>query len=94
MPLSDLEVVTGHQTKGIIPEIFQGGEGGKAAKEAIVQICKTWQQAYFDEADLRRIKSMNLQEIVQKRKLAEQAVTGSDALKCPQFLKHVSATSN
>lgn len=88
VPLSDVEVVTGHQTKGIIPEIFQGGEGGKAAKEAIVQICKTWQQAYFDEADLRRIKSMNLQEIVQKRKLAEQAVTGSDALKCPQFLKH------
>lgn len=93
VPLSDVEVVTGHQTKGIIPEIFQGGDAGKAAKDAIVQICKTWQQAHFDEADLRRIKSMNLQEIVQKRKQAEQAVTGSDALKCPQFLKHVSVNS-
>lgn len=88
VPLSDVEVLTGHSTKGIVPEIFQGGEAGRVAKEKMAQICKTWQQSLFDEVNLGKIKSMALQEMIEKRKQAETAVMNSPSLKCPLFIKH------
>lgn len=90
VPLSDIETLTGHLTKGIIPEIFNGGDGGKQAKEKISKIFQNWGSPEFDEADLSKIKSMALQEIKEKRIQAAQAVLSSEAIKCPQFLKHVS----
>lgn len=90
VPLSDVEVLTGTLTKGIVPEIFNGGEGGKQAKEKIAKLFKSWGHEVFDEADLSKIKSMQLQEIKEKRKQAQLAVTSSEAMACPQFLKHVS----
>lgn len=89
VPLADIEVLTKTLTKGIVPEIFNGGEGGKLAKEKIAKLFKSWEHEVFDEADLSKIKSMQLQEIKDKRKEAQQAVANSEALRCPQFLKHV-----
>lgn len=90
VPLSDIEALTGHLTKGIIPEIFNGGDGGKQAKEKISKIFQSWDSPEFDEADLSKIKSMALQEIKEKRVQAAQTVLSSEAIKCPQFIKHVS----
>lgn len=90
VPLSDIEVLTGTVTKGILPDIFNGGEGGKQAKETITRLFKSWEHTGFDEADLTKIKSMQLQELKEKRKQAQHAIASSEALKCPEFLKHVS----
>lgn len=90
VPLSDVEVLTGCLTRNIIPEIFNGGEDGKKAKEYISKLFQSWESSVFNEADLSKIKSMTLQEIKEKRVQAERTVLGSEALKCPQFLKHVS----
>lgn len=90
VPLSDVEVLTGCLTRNIIPEIFNGGEDGKKAKEYIAKLFQSWESSVFNEADLSKIKSMTLQEIKEKRVQAERTVLGSEALKCPQFLKHVS----
>lgn len=90
IPLSDIEALTGFATKGIIPEIFNGGDGGKQAKEKIAKLFQSWTVPDFDEADLSKIKSMALQEIKEKRMQAARVVLSSEAIKCPQFLKHVS----
>lgn len=74
----------------IIGDIFNGGEGAKMAKEKIAQMFQSWSDPTFDEADLGKIKNMALQELKEKRLEAQQAVLSSEALKCPQFLKHVS----
>ncbi|PSR94005.1 antiviral helicase SKI2 [Coniella lustricola] len=88
VPLADVEVLTGSSTKGIIPEIFNGGEDGKKAKENLAKMFQSWEHAAFNEADLSKIKSMALQEIKERRLQAERTVLASEALKCPQFLKH------
>lgn len=90
IPLSDIEALTGCTTRGIIPEIFNGGDAGKLAKENIAKLFKSWTNPEFDEADLSKIKSMALQEIKEQRMQAAQVVLGSEATKCPQFIKHVS----
>lgn len=93
VPLSDVEALTGHPTKGIVPEIFSGGEGGRVAKDKIAKLFKSWEHAVFEEADLSKVKSLQLQELKEKRRQAQLAVTGSEALMCPRFLKHVSRRS-
>lgn len=90
VPLTDVEVLTSHKTKGIIPEIFNGGDGGKLAKEKIVKLFQDWSAPEFNEVDLNRVTSMSLQELKQKRVEAVETITSSEALKCPKFLKHVS----
>lgn len=74
----------------MITDIFNGGEGAKLAKEKIAQLSRSWSDPIFDEADLSKIKNMALQELKEKRLEAQRAVLGSEALTCPQFLKHVS----
>lgn len=90
VPLSDVEAVTGSLTRGIIPEIFNGGDGGKQAKEAIADLFRSWDSPVFNEADLSRIKSMELQQIKERRLEAAGSMLTSKAIECPQFLKHVS----
>lgn len=74
----------------MISDIFNGGEGAKIAKEKIMTLFRTWTDTIFDEADLSKIKNMALQELKEKRAEAQHVVLASEALKCPQFLKHVS----
>ncbi|KAF3768594.1 antiviral helicase [Cryphonectria parasitica EP155] len=88
VPLSDVEVLTGCVTKNILPEIFNGGEDQRKAKEQIAKLFQSWSNPAFQETDLGKIKSLALQEIKEKRVQAESTVLGSEALKCPQFLKH------
>lgn len=89
VPLSDVECLTRWVLKGTIPEIFKGGEAGQQAMEKLQDLCSGWDDRW-DEVDMGKIKSMQLQEIVEKRTELVKAVTKSPATKCPAFLKHVS----
>lgn len=90
VPLSDIECLTGRITTGIVPEYFQGSEARSGAKELMLQICKSWDSAIWNEMDFSRIKSLALQEILSKR-LEEVRVLQATATKpCPCYLKHVS----
>jgi antiviral helicase SKI2 len=91
VPLSDVEYLTGTLVDGIIPEFFQGGEGRVKAKEKMLQICKTWQSDIWNEVSFSKIKSMNLQEIVQKRQQEATIIEQTATMQCSKFLKHVSS---
>lgn len=89
VPLGDVECLTKWVPKGIIPEIFQGGEGLYKAKERLQEICNSWDDRW-DELDLSRIKQLQLQEIVEKRVELVKKISDLASTKCPNFLKHVS----
>lgn len=89
IPLSDVECLTRWVLKGTIPEIFQGGEAGQQAMERLQDICSGWDDRW-DEANMAKIKSMQLQEIVDKRIQLVKKISSSSATKCSSFLKHVS----
>lgn len=91
VPLADVECLTRWVLKGTIPEIFKAGETGQQAMERLQDICSGWDDRW-DEADMSKIKSMQLQEIVDKRVQLVEKITSSPATKCPSFLKHVSTT--
>lgn len=90
VPISEIEVLTGHNIRNIINEFFGGREASTQAKEKMAQVFQSWTSSNFDEVDLSKIKSLALQEIKEKRVQAERTVLSSEALKCPHFLKHVS----
>ncbi|KAI0111287.1 DSHCT domain-containing protein [Nemania sp. FL0031] len=88
VPLSDIECLTTTLVDGIIPDFFQGGDSRAKAKEKILKICKSWEAEIWDEVSFAKIKSLNLQEIIQKRQ-QEAAMIGKTAnMQCPKFLKH------
>ncbi|EFY95805.1 DEAD-like helicases superfamily protein [Metarhizium robertsii] len=87
VPLSDVECLTKWVLKGTIPEIFKGGEAGQQAMEKLQDICSGW-DARWDEVDMGKIKSMQLQEIVEKRVQLVKAISISPVIKCQAFLKH------
>ncbi|KAJ9132327.1 DSHCT domain-containing protein [Pleurostoma richardsiae] len=84
----DVECLTKHMTKGIIPDIFQGGDGYQKAKDRLYQICKSWTSEIWDEMELNKIKSFHLQELIGKRRQAQVDASRSEALACHQFVKH------
>jgi len=88
VPLTDLVCLTKTITKGILPDIFNGGEGYPAAKEVIHSICRTWNSDIWDEIDLGRIKSLQVHEIISKRRAVEAKIFESPAAECKLFLKH------
>ncbi|KAH8883136.1 antiviral helicase [Thozetella sp. PMI_491] len=88
VPLSDIVGLTKYVTKGIVPEIFEGGDKYIKAKEMLFQLCKSWTADIWDELDLTKFKSLQLQEIIGKRKEAEVKAATSTALTCPNFAKH------
>jgi antiviral helicase SKI2 len=90
IPLSDVECLTGHITKGIAPEIFQGGDAYVTAKSLLHDICRDWTSGIWDEADLSKLRNLQLHELIKSRKEAAEAASTSPALSCPDFLKHVS----
>ncbi|KFA47518.1 hypothetical protein S40293_02099 [Stachybotrys chartarum IBT 40293] len=86
VPISDIECLTRWVPKGIIPEIFEGGEGGQQAKEKLLELCTCWDDRW-NEMDLSKIKSLALQEIMEKRVQLANTIAQSPATKCPTFLK-------
>jgi len=89
VPVEDIICLTRYVTKGIVPEIFQGGDAGRRAKERIHGLCRSW-DGIWEEADMSRFKSLYLQELVERRKKAAATAAASPALRCPDFVKHVS----
>lgn len=89
VPLSDIECLTKTVTKGIIPEIFQGGEEYPLAKERLQELCAEWDDKW-DDIDMVKVKSLQLQEIVEKNAQLVKSITESPVLKCSDFMKHVS----
>jgi antiviral helicase SKI2 len=87
VPIGDLVCLTGHVTKGVLPDIF-GGEGHAKAKEKLHQICRSWNAGIWDEADLGRIKNLAVHEVASKRREAEVKAAKSPAAGCKSFLKH------
>ncbi|KAL2183587.1 antiviral helicase [Thermothelomyces heterothallicus CBS 203.75] len=88
VPVSDLVCLTKHVTKGVVPDIFGGGEGYAKAKEKLHMICRSWNSDIWDEMDLGRIKNLAVHEIAAKRREAEIKVAKSPAAECKSFLKH------
>ncbi|KAK3342106.1 NUC185 domain-containing protein [Lasiosphaeria hispida] len=87
VPLIDLVCLTKLVTKGVLPDIF-GGDGYPKAKDKLHHICRTWASEIWDEMDFSRIRNMEMQEIMGKRKEAEAKVSATPGLECGQFLKH------
>ncbi|KAL2150106.1 hypothetical protein VTH82DRAFT_7782 [Thermothelomyces myriococcoides] len=89
VPISDVVCLTKTVTKGVVPEIFNGGEGYAKAKEKLHGICRTWNSDIWDEMDLGRIKNLAVHEVASKRREAELRATKSPAAaECKAFLKH------
>lgn len=89
VPLSDIECLTRWVPKGVIPEIFKGGEEQTKADKKLQDMCSSWDDRW-DEMDFGKIKSLALQELIEKRASLVKTISSSPAVKCPNFLKHVS----
>ena len=89
VPLSDVECLTRWVTKDILPGIFHGAEELNRAEKRIQEICSAWDDRW-DEMDFGKVKSLQLQELMEKRSSLVKVVEESPVTKCPTFLKHVS----
>jgi antiviral helicase SKI2 len=89
VPLSDVECVSRWVVKGVLPEIFQGGDAYQPARETLEDICGSWDDRW-DEVDMSKVRNLQLQEMVEKRAELVQAMAHSPATRCQAFLKHVS----
>ncbi|ODA84136.1 hypothetical protein RJ55_02654 [Drechmeria coniospora] len=87
VPLSDVECLTRWVLKESIPNIYKPGQVGALAMERLQEICASWDDRW-DEVDMGKIKSLQLQEIVEKRAQLVKSIQGSAATRCPSFLKH------
>ncbi|KAF7921755.1 hypothetical protein BELL_0325g00020 [Botrytis elliptica] len=86
--VNDLECVTNTIVKGVVPDIYKGGELYESAKQILFNLCSSWESDVWDELDWSKIKVLQLRENLVKR--SEQATITQEAncLKCPSFLKH------
>ncbi|RCI15995.1 hypothetical protein L249_1748 [Ophiocordyceps polyrhachis-furcata BCC 54312] len=91
VPLSDVECLTRWVLNGTVPQVMWRGVAGQLAMERVKEFCASWDAASDDrwnELDLGKIKSLQLQEIAEKRAQLMRAMSASPATKCPNFLKH------
>ncbi|KAI1818663.1 DSHCT domain-containing protein [Poronia punctata] len=88
VPLSDVECLTTTLVDGVVPEFFQAGENRTKAKDRMLKICKTWESDIWDEVNLSKIRNLNLQEIIEKRRQEAMKIQESAIMQCPKFLKH------
>ncbi|KAI1325689.1 DSHCT domain-containing protein [Xylariaceae sp. FL0255] len=88
VPLSDVECLTETLVEGVIPDFFQGNESKQEAKNKMLKICKTWDSNIWNEVSYAKIKSMNLQEIIQKRQQEAAIIEQTADMSCHKFLKH------
>lgn len=89
VPVTDLICVTKTTLKGIVPEIFQGGDGYLAAVAELSRLCQSWTLPEWDELDWSKIKDMTTRELLEKRKQVAEAAQQGACISCPEFLKHV-----
>ncbi|PHH61332.1 hypothetical protein CDD81_466 [Ophiocordyceps australis] len=85
--LRDIECLTRWVLKGTVPDIFKGGPTGHQAVERVQEICYSWDDR-LNEMDLSRVKSLQLQEIKEKRTQLMNKMQSSPAALCKSFLKH------
>ena len=90
IPVADLECVTKTTVKGVIPQIFEGGDGYKKAQEEIMRLCSSWELDDWNELDFSRINHLQLRETLATRKDESVLAQKAECLQCPQFIKHVS----
>ena len=88
--VADLECVTKTIVKGVIPQIFEGGDAYKKAQEEVMRLCSSWELDEWNELDFSRINDLHLRDTLAKR--VEESVVAQKAkcLQCPQFIKHAS----
>jgi hypothetical protein len=79
--------------KGVIPEIFNGGEEYQKARDQLWKVCQSWESDAWNEMDLSRVKDLQLRDIIAKRLEELKTAQTGECLKCPQFVKHVSFIS-
>ncbi|KAI0008213.1 DSHCT-domain-containing protein [Xylariaceae sp. FL0662B] len=73
VPLSDIECLTAKMAK---------------AKDRMLSICKTWESEMWNEVSLDKIRSLPLQEIMEKRRQEEADIKMTATTRCLNFLKH------
>ncbi|TAQ86619.1 hypothetical protein B7494_g5050 [Chlorociboria aeruginascens] len=88
VPVSDLECVTQTIVKGVVPDIFKGGEGHTEAIKELGRLFSDWQLDEWNELNWSRIKDLQLRDILMKRIEESTASQKAKCLTCPQFLKH------
>ncbi|OBT73414.1 hypothetical protein VF21_08078 [Pseudogymnoascus sp. 05NY08] len=88
VPVTDLICVTKTTLKGIVPEIFQGGDGYLAAVAELSRLCQSWTLPEWDELDWSKIKDMTTRELLEKRRQVAEAAQQGACISCPEFLKH------
>jgi antiviral helicase SKI2 len=88
VPIMDLVCVTNTTLKGIVPEIFQGGEGYNEAVKELSRICQSWELRDWDELDWSKIKDLAVRDILAKRKAEAAKSVDCAAFSCPNFVKH------
>lgn len=90
IPVADLECLTSTIVKGVIPEVFDGGDGYIGAKDELWRLCSSWELNEWNELDFSRIKDLQLRDILSKRVEVTSSCQKANCLQCPQFTKHVS----
>ena len=88
IPISDVVCVTHTVVKGILPEIFNGGEGYVQAQQTLSNLCQSWTQHDWDELDWSKIKELSVRELLAKRDEEAKVAQNSVAVTCEQFVKH------
>jgi antiviral helicase SKI2 len=90
VPVTDLISVTKTTPKGIIPEIFQGGDGYLEAVKELSRLCQSWELPEWDELDWGKIKDLSIRDLLEKRRQEAEISQHCACVSCPDFLKHVS----
>ncbi|CAG8959845.1 hypothetical protein HYFRA_00001754 [Hymenoscyphus fraxineus] len=88
IPVADIECLTHTVVKGVIPDIFHGGEGYQKAKDQLHRICSSWERDQWNELDTDKIKNLALRDILAKRWEQSGIAQKAKCLECPQFIKH------
>ncbi len=88
VPVSDVVCVTHTVARGVIPEIFAGGDGYLSAVAEVSRIIASWTAPEWDELDWSKIRELAVRELLTKR--AEEATIAQNciALTCDNFTKH------
>ncbi|KAJ5105562.1 hypothetical protein NUU61_002909 [Penicillium alfredii] len=90
IPLSDLECVTNTQVKlgGPIWYLNIKKEAVKFGDKELSKYCSSWVKDSWDEMDWRRIKELQVRDILDQRQAQADIAQSCHCLKCPNFLKH------
>jgi antiviral helicase SKI2 len=92
IPVSDLECVTKTIVKGVVPELFGGGQPYQDALQQLTKLCSSWESDVWDELDWSRVKELQLRDTLDKRRQEYATCQQSTSISCPQFIKHVSSS--